>query len=471
MLQFALNNGRRIDGDIQTVDWEHMPELNKNEILGFAGLALLFIGIGALWFSPGVAPWMIASGPLLIAFAANVRILSPLAATLLGLYAGVTACVMAFHLIAGLADFGSNWAAHISWLFRVVGVPVALIMLGFLWYVVQERRRFYSDLPSRHPPSNLPAAAVSELVGGDAGYRTPFTVVLEMLQKGTLEIVSEGTDSLRRKAYLLRVRHGRKYEWERTVSDAIPQELTARYDLLQRLNETELGVRQQIRDYLRQGDLMNDENSVREQNVWSAVLAVHGVFLMSVGLTFWMMRLNSAWWVALGLIGVAYVVAMWIAYKQNANLNEVTDKGRTETMHWRGFGKYLQSSEFDEVREKEFEATDSLMPYSAALNRIHLWKQEPQVSLERRPSVLGTALARSWRESKVATVGGFITGAYIGSYIYPGEGIVESGVESIFGTAFSAVFGGGDSGGGSTGGGDGGGDFGGGDGGDFGISF
>ena len=173
------------------------------------------------------------------------------------------------------------------------------------------------------------------------------------------------------------------------------------------------------------------------------------------------------------MIGVMYVVAMWVAYKQNVILSEVTDKGRIETMRWRGFWKYLESSEFDEVRERDFESTDSLMPYSAALNRIHLWKQEPQVSLERRPSGLDTALARSRRESKAATVGGFITGAYIGSYIYPGEGVVESGVESIFGTAFSAVFGGGDSGGGvaSEGDGDGGGYFGEGDGGDFGIGL
>ena len=194
-----------------------MRALNKNEKLAVAGLALLFAGVGTAWLS-NVGLWMIAVGILVVAFAANARIISPIAAIALGLYINVTACVVAFHLLGDITDFGVNWIDHVSWLFRVVGVAVSLAMIAFLWFVVRERRRAYSELSSTHPPSDLPAAAVSELVDRDEGFRTPFTIVLEMLQKGTLEIVSEGTDSIHRRAYQMKSGPGRKkFTWEQTA--------------------------------------------------------------------------------------------------------------------------------------------------------------------------------------------------------------------------------------------------------------
>ena len=442
-----------------------MRELNENEKLAIAGLALFFAGVGAAWLS-GVGLWMIAAGLLVLAFAANVRIISPIAAITLGLYVTVTACVMVFHLRGDITDFGGKWLDHVSWLFRVVGASVSLTMFAFLWFVVRERRRVYSELPSAHPPSDLPAAAVSELVDRDEGYRTPFTIVLEMVQKGTLEIVSEGTDSIHRRVYQLEAGPGRKNKWEQTVCDTIPQEPITRFDLLKRLSEPELGLRQQIHDDLQQRGLLHDERSVRNRNVWSMILAVHGVVLMGVGLAFWTLNLGLTWWVGLGLIGVAYVAGMWTAHRQNAMLSEVTDAGRVETRRWRGFGTHLEPPAFDEVRKADLESTNSLMPYAAALSRIHLWEHEPEVSPQRQLG-LGGAIAESWRQDKAATLAGFTVGVYIGSYIYPGEGIVES----IFDLSdFSAVFGGFGGGGGDGDlGGDG--DFGGGDGGDFDISF
>ena len=64
-----------------------------------------------------------------------------------------------------------------------------------------------------------------------------------MLHKGTLEIAAAGGSPER---YRLTAKRGRKYEWEQTVSDALPQEPMSRFDLLKRLNEPELGVRRQI---------------------------------------------------------------------------------------------------------------------------------------------------------------------------------------------------------------------------------
>ena len=111
------------------------------------------------------------------------------------------------------------------------------------------------------------------------------------------------------------------------------------------------------------------------------------------------------------------------------------------------------------------------MPYSVSLNRMRLWRQEPEREVsEEPPSGLEAAIAESWRKDKPATVVGFLSGFYIGSYIYPGEGIAERILDlSDFSATFVAFGGGGVGDGGDVGGGDG--DFGGGDGGDFDISF
>ena len=462
--------GRTV-GDQKAAELHGMSEKRewgKRDILFFAGLALFFVGVGvAVWLSNvGISMWLV--GILLVGIAVNERLISWAAVGVLGLYLIVTAFVLLFHMAADAADLGVNWLDYISWFFRVVGVAVSLPMIGFLWLIVGERRRVYSELPSEHPPSDLPAAAVSELVDRDERPRTPFTIVLEMLQKGTLEIAGERGSPER---YRLTAKHGRKHKWEQTVSDALPQRPVSRFDLLKRLNEPELGLRRQIHEHLRHRGLLHDESVMRARNTWLTALAVTGAVLMSVGLALWIVRLGPAWPVALAMIGAAYVAGAWVGYRQSEKLKEVTAAGRLEIRQWRGFGAHLESSALDEERGADFGDIDSVMPYAVALNRVRVWREERQVS-EEPPSDMAAAIAESWRQDKAATGIGFIAGAYIGSYIYPGEGIVER----IFDfSEFSATFGafGGGGGGSDGGGGDGdfgdGGDFGGG--GDFDISF
>ena len=466
----------RTIADLHAAEKKHMSERHmlekrwewgKRDILLVAGLALFIVGVGtAVWLSNvGISMWLV--GILVVGIAVNERLISWPAVGVLGLYLTVTASVLLFHMAADATDFGVNWLDHISWFFRVVGVTVSLPMLGFLWLIVGERRKVHTELPSEHPPSDLPAAAVSELVDRDERPRTPFTIVLEMLQKGTLEIASAGGSPER---YRLEARPGRKYNWERTVNDALPQDPTSRFDLLKRFNEPELKLRQQIHEYLEDRGLLHHESVMNARNIWIAALAIPGTILMSVGLVLWIVRLGPAWPVGLAMIGVAYVAGAWIGYRQSEKLSEFTAAGRLETRRWRGFGAHLESSTFDGERKADYGAVDSLMPYAVALNRIRLWRQERQVS-EEPPSDMAAAIAESWRQDKTATVVGFVAGAYIGSQINPGEGVVERLFDfSEFSATFGAIGGGGDVGGGD---GDigGGGDFGGGDAGGFDIGF
>ena len=326
--------------------WEKKWDWGKRDILLIAGAALFVVGVGtAVWLSNvGISMWLV--GILVVGIAVNERLISWTAVGALGLYLTVTALVLLFHMKADAADLGVNWLDHISWFFRVVGVSVSLPMLGALWIIVTERRKVYTELPSEHLPSDLPAAAVSELVDRDERPRTPFTIVMEMLQKGRLELASEGGSPER---YRLTDRAGRKHKWEQTVVDALPQEPTSRFDLLKRLNEPELGLRQQIHEYLRHRGLLHHESAMRAGNIWVAALAVSGSVLMSVGLAMWIVRLGPAWPVGLAMIGVGYLAAAWVGYRRSEKLSEFTAAGRLETRQWRGVGAWVAEAIDDQI--------------------------------------------------------------------------------------------------------------------------
>ena len=436
-----------------------MRALGKDEIIVLAVLAL-FIGVVCNAWLHSEPFDMVASltilGVLLLAGIAvgMYRIFGPYSAmpflisiACLGLYLILTAGFLAHFWTVGLRVFGDDWLDHISWLLREVGVAVSVVIFFSLWYLASVRLRVYWKSPSERLPSDLPAAAVSELVDREDKLRTPLTVVLEMLQRGALEVALEKAGPTYIATYRLTAGSGHKHRWEQTVIDSLPQEPTTRLALLKRLNEPELGVRQQIHEYLSHRGLLKHEGSLKSQNMWIAILATLGAVLMCVGLSFWLIRLHPSLTVGLVMLGFAYATGMWIIYWQIVKLNEFTAAGRMEVTRWRGFGAHLESSAFDEEREADFEATDPLLPYSAALSRIHLWRQAPQES----PSRLAAALDEGWRENRAASLAGFAAGFLAGSYIYPGEGTIErivdlTGIPIFGGSGGGVEFGDGDGG-------------------------
>ena len=442
-----------------------MRTLGKDEMMVIAVLALIIGCVCTAWWHSApfdtVATFMILGGLLLAGIAVGMyRIFGPYSAmpflisiACLGLYLVITAAFLAGFWSVGLRDLGADWFDHVSWLFREVGVAVSVVIFFSLWYLASVRLRVYWKTPSERPPSDLPAAAVSELVDREDKLRTPLAVVLEMLQKGAIEVALEKAGPTYLATYRLTAGPGHKYRWEQTVIEALPQEPTTRLALLKRIDEPELGVRQQIHEHLRHRGLLKHEGSLGSQNMWIATLATLGAVLMCVGLSFWMIRLHESLTPGLVMMGFAYATGIWIIYWQIVKLNEFTSAGRSEVARWRGFGTHLESSAFDEEREADFEATDPLLPYSAALRRIHLWRQAPQES----PSGLAASLDEGWRENRAASLIGFTAGFLAGSYIYPGEGPVERIVD----LTGIPIFGGGD----------GGGEFGDGDGGDSDLGF
>ena len=211
-------------------------------ILGVLVLAGIAVGMYRIFGPYSAMPFLLSAGCLC-------------------LYLILTAAFWAGFWAVGFRDLGDDWLDHISWLFREVGVAVSVVMFFFLWYLASVRLRVYWKTPSERPPSDLPATAVSELVDREDKLRTPLTVVLEMLQRGTLEASLKKAGPTHLATYRLTAGPGYKYRWEQTVTDALPQEPTTRFALLKLIDEPELGVRQQIHEYLRNRCLLKHEDS------------------------------------------------------------------------------------------------------------------------------------------------------------------------------------------------------------------
>ena len=90
----------------------------------------------------------------------------------------------------GFTDLGEGWWGVIAWALRVPGVAFALLALPIAWLapLVLQFRSQKSKMPQKRPPTDLPAAAVTILEVGVVTSRTLLTIILEMCQRGTLEI-------------------------------------------------------------------------------------------------------------------------------------------------------------------------------------------------------------------------------------------------------------------------------------------
>ena len=192
------------------------------------------------------------------------------------------------------------------------------------------------------PPSDLPAAAVSELVEEvnrtnvgvedgfvglrwvsklvekvnrieDSGedpedYRTVLTVAVEMIHKGTLKLDVE------RRFIFLEAQPGPKFAWEQALCDGLLQIPLDISTLRKLLNNPQLGIRQHLREYLQDREMLSDRK-----------------------------------------------------------VRAVTNRGRTEGVRWLRFGEYLGSLSFSQVRRRDPNGTDPFMPYAFALNRMDAW--------------------------------------------------------------------------------------------------
>ena len=126
--------------------------------------------------------------------------------------------------------------------------------------------------------------------------------IIEMCHRGTLRIEPVGT----RAGFLYRLsRQGpTQYEWERTICNSLPPDLTTVDALDDAMDKHDDAIGDQIGDYLQQRGLF-DGNPVRvrrENDVDGGVWTLLAPVLVGVGSGFWAALWLEQWW-ANALIG------------------------------------------------------------------------------------------------------------------------------------------------------------------------
>ena len=295
----------------------------------------------------------------------------------------------------GFTDLGEGWWGVIAWALRVPGVAFALLALPIAWLapLVLQFRSQKSKMPQKRPPTDLPAAAVTILEVGVVTSRTLLTIILEMCQRGTLEITGVREAPHRSKSgafdyrgeyeYRIKALEEPRFCWERTVCDALPKWEVEASELCSRLERRKHSISQQIASYLRDRGLFHAHPMAKANPARRArTLPRLGGLLLFTGLVTWLIFLEGPWEAkamagfTAGVIGgIAYfygalTVDQWII---NLSWSIPNRRGREEIGRWKGFREHLKSVGSHSAGRCQ---SDELLPYAVALNCAESWLLE-----------------------------------------------------------------------------------------------
>ena len=292
----------------------------------------------------------------------------------------------------GFTDLGESWWGIVAWAFRVPGVAFALLALpiDLLAVVVLQFGYEKSKMPQKRPPTDLPAAAVSILEQRAATRRTLLTIILEMCQRGTLEITGVREVPHRSKSGSLDYRGEYEYRvkaleeprfcWERTVCDALPKVEVSVSSLARRLEEQSCDIYRQIDSYLRDRGLFHAHPKAKANPARRArTLPRLGGLLLFTGLVTWLIFLEGPW-IAKAMVGYSVSFFGGIAYFFGAMAVDIlvvdlcwsipNRRGREEIGLWRRFGGHLKSVGSHPAGRWQ---SDELLSYAVALNIAGPW--------------------------------------------------------------------------------------------------
>ena len=226
--------------------------------------------------------------------------------------------------------------------------------------------------PVTQPPSGLSAAAVSVLESRQVNDRTLLTSVVEMCQRGMLEITP-----IRRAtraggySYRLTARESPIFDWERLVCDRLPRGPVGVERLGELLEDQKEAVGDRLGEYLQYQGFFSD-NPIRVkrehhgQGVWAVILAVT---LFGVGVGLWLELWISHWWInaiAGGVLGFIYFL---IFDSTNVGKLKPTESGLHEIGQWLGLKEYLAGlGPGDAVA-----SSDQMLAYAIALDAAGPW--------------------------------------------------------------------------------------------------
>ena len=218
----------------------------------------------------------------------------------------------------------------------------------------------------------MPAAAVSALQGHMVWSPTLLASIIEMCQRGTLQIEAVGT----RVGYLYRLSRQvpTEYDWERTICGALPSRPTTLDALGEALGKHKDTIGDQIGDYLQQRGLF-DDNPVRvrrENDEDAAGWGLLAGILMGVGTGLWTALWLDQWW-ASALIGAfTGLVYLGMAPEVRTGMLTPTPAGAREIGQWLGLVEALTGQARSEPTGGR-DQSDPMLPYAVALGVAEPW--------------------------------------------------------------------------------------------------
>ena len=277
---------------------------------------------------------------------------------------------------SGFPDFREmDWKQLAAWGFRTIGVVVTQLLIIVLWLwpkhrppqaLEEHRRPWDAGAPQ---PGSMPAAAVSALEGHMIWSPTLLASIIEMCQRGTLQIEAVGTRAGFR--YRLSRQAPVQYDWERTICESMPSRAITVDALHEAIKKREDAIGDQIGDYLQHRGLFHDNPvRVRRENDDDAIgWGMLAGALMGVGSGLWAALWLDQWW-ASALIGVfTGLVYLLMAPSIRTGMVPTTQSGAHEISQWLGWKETLAGSAPPDARNQ----ADSMLPYAVALNVAQPW--------------------------------------------------------------------------------------------------
>ena len=277
---------------------------------------------------------------------------------------------------SGFPDYREmDWTQLTAWGFRTIGVGVGLLLFLVLWLWPKYRppqgteAHWRSSYPATPQSGTLPAAAVSALEGHWILSSTLLASIIEMCQRGTLQLecLRTGTGFL----YRLSQQGPVVYDWERLICNSLPPGPTTVEALHDRLKKHEDAIGDKLGEFLQRQGLF-DDNPVRVRRENSGDAVEWGMLagaLMGVGSGLWLALWLSQWWA--NALGGAFIGFMYMLFAPSVQTGMLppTQSGAHEKGQWLGWKKSIAGSDSPSPRDQP----DSMLAYAVGLNVAQPW--------------------------------------------------------------------------------------------------
>ena len=222
--------------------------------------------------------------------------------------------------------------------------------------------------PVTRQPSELPAAAVSVLEDRMVSDRTLLAAIVEMCQRGTLQLECIGTGSIYK--YRLSKQDPAQFDWEQLICNRSPASPTTVQELHDGISEREDVIGYQLGKYLQDRGLFDDNpmRVMRDHGGDGFGLGVLAAALMGVGSGLWLALWLPQWW-ANSLVGAFIGCIYWLIATPNTGMLSPTEAGAYEIGQWLGLKESLSGPDREDGRD----GPDSMLAYAIALDAAQLW--------------------------------------------------------------------------------------------------